>query len=89
MVHDLRAIVRDRIALRTSTELSILFLSSGFKRGVPREADFVFDVRCLPNPHWDKNLRRYTGKDQAVAEFLMAQPMVVEMLDQLKAFLEY
>ncbi len=89
VVHDLRAIVRDRIALRTSAELSILFLSFGFKRGVPREADFVFDVRCLPNPHWDKNLRRYTGKDQPVVDFLMAQTMVVDMLDQLKRFLGY
>lgn len=87
VVHDLRNIVRERIANRISSELSILFLSFGYKRGIPREADFVFDVRCLPNPHWDKNLRRYTGQDQAVINFLTAQPLVVEMLDQLKAFL--
>ncbi len=87
VVHDLRNIVRERIANRISSELSILFLSFGFKRGIPREADFVFDVRCLPNPHWDKNLRRYTGQDQAVINFLTAQPLVVEMLDQLKVFL--
>lgn len=86
VVHDLRAIVRDRVALRAASELSILFLSFGFKRGIPREADFVFDVRCLPNPHWDKSLRRYTGKDQPVAEFLTAQPIVVDMLEQLKSF---
>lgn len=89
VVHDLRNIVRERIANRISSELSILFLSFGFKRGIPREADFVFDVRCLPNPHWDKTLRRYTGQDQAVINFLIAQPLVVEMLDQLKAFLEH
>ena len=88
VVHDLRAMVRERIAGRASSELSIQFLSFGFKRGIPREADFVFDVRCLPNPHWDKNLRQYTGRDAAVAEFLSNQPMVVEMLDQLKQFLE-
>ncbi len=88
VVHALRAIVTDRIANRSSSELSILFLSFGFKRGIPREADFVFDVRCLPNPHWDKNLRRYTGKDQEVVDFLQAQPLVTEMLDQLKDFLE-
>ncbi len=87
VVHDLRNIVRERIANRISSELSILFLSFGFKRGIPHEADFVFDVRCLPNPHWDKNLRRYTGQDQAVINFLTAQPLVVEMLDQLKDFL--
>jgi RNase adapter protein RapZ len=89
VVHDLRAIVHDRIALRTSSELSILFLSFGFKRGTPREADFVFDVRCLPNPHWDNNLRRYTGKDQPVADFLSAQPMVVDMQNHLIDFFEF
>jgi UPF0042 nucleotide-binding protein len=89
VVHGLRDIVRDRIALRTAAELSILFLSFGFKHGVPREADYVFDVRCLPNPHWDKNLRRYTGKDQPVADFLGAQAMVQDMLEQLKDFLEH
>ncbi len=89
VVHGLRAIVRDRIAMRAAAELSILFLSFGFKHGVPREADFVFDVRCLPNPHWHKTLRRYTGKDQPVEDFLTAQPMVIEMLDHLKDFFGY
>lgn len=89
VVHGLRDIVRARIAQRTSAELSILFLSFGFKHGVPRESDYVFDVRCLPNPHWDNNLRRYTGKDQPVIDFLSAQPMVNEMQEQLKKFLEY
>jgi len=88
VVHGLRAIVRDRIAMRAAAELSILFLSFGFKHGIPREADFVFDVRCLPNPHWDKNLRRYTGKDQPVIEFLKDQPMVIDMLKQMKVFFE-
>ncbi|NKB36266.1 MAG: RNase adapter RapZ [Gammaproteobacteria bacterium] len=88
VVHDLRAMVRERIVGRASSELSIQFLSFGFKRGIPREADFVFDVRCLPNPHWDKNLRQYTGRDSAVAEFLGNQAMVVDMLDQLKQFLQ-
>lgn len=89
VVHGLRNIVRDRIALRSSAELSIQFLSFGFKHGVPREADYVFDIRCLPNPHWDKNLRRFTGKDQPVANFLNAQPMAMDMLNQLKEFLGF
>ncbi|MBT7953527.1 MAG: RNase adapter RapZ [Gammaproteobacteria bacterium] len=89
VVHGLRDIVRARIAQRTSAELSILFLSFGFKHGVPRESDYVFDVRCLPNPHWDNNLRRYTGKDQPVIDFLSMQPMVKDMEKQLKEFLEY
>ena len=88
VVHDLRAIVRDRIAMRSSAKLSILFLSFGFKRGLPSEADFVFDVRCLPNPHWAKNLRGFTGQDKAVADFLMAQPKVISMQNQLQGFLE-
>jgi UPF0042 nucleotide-binding protein len=89
VVHGLREIVRDRIALRSSAEMSILFLSFGFKHGVPREADYVFDVRCLPNPHWDKNLRRFTGKDKPVIDFLSTQPMVVDMLRQLEDFLDH
>jgi RNase adapter protein RapZ len=89
VVHGLRDIVRDRIALRKDAELSILFLSFGFKHGIPREADYVFDVRCLPNPHWDSNLRRYTGKDEPVINFLSTQPMVEDMLNQLQEFLSY
>ena len=89
VVHGLRDIVRDRIALRKDAELSILFLSFGFKHGIPREADYVFDVRCLPNPHWDSNLRRYTGKDKPVMNFLGSQPMVEDMLNQLREFLMY
>lgn len=87
VVHDLRAMVRDRIASRQSSELSILFLSFGFKRGVPREADFIFDVRCLPNPHWDNNLRRFTGRDQPVIDFLTTQPLVREMQNDIKDFM--
>ena len=87
VVHDLRAMVRDRIASRQSSELSIQFMSFGFKRGVPREADFIFDVRCLPNPHWDNNLRRFTGKDQPVIDFLSAQPLVREMQNDIREFL--
>ena len=89
VVHGLRDIVRDRIAIRKDAELSILFLSFGFKHGIPREADYVFDVRCLPNPHWDSNLRRYTGKDEPVINFLSTQPIVEDMLNQLREFLSY
>lgn len=88
VVHDLRAMVRERIAARNSAELSILFMSFGFKRGVPREADFIFDVRCLPNPHWDNNLRRFTGRDRPVIEFLSSQPLVKQMLEDLKDFFD-
>lgn len=88
-VHELRDLVRDRIARRPTTALSMQFISFGYKHGTPRDADFVFDVRCLPNPHWDKELRRFSGRDRPVIDFLMAQPGAVRMLDDLKTFLEY
>lgn len=89
VVHELRSLVHDRIARRTSAELSLQFLSFGFKRGVPGEADFVFDVRCLPNPHWDKTLRPYTGKDAPVVSFLSKQAKVVQMQEHLISLLDY
>ena len=57
----------------------LLVESFGFKHGSPREADFIFDVRCLPNPHWEEELRALTGLDKPVETFLAAQPMVAEM----------
>lgn len=86
-VHELRDLVRERIAQRKADTLSMQFVSFGYKHGTPRDADFVFDVRCLPNPHWDKDLRKHSGIDAAVIEFLMTQPGVVKMLDDLKTFL--
>jgi len=61
------------------TDLSLLFQSFGFKHSVPRDADFVFDVRCLPNPHWHQELRPLTGKDAAVTAFLEKSSDVQEM----------
>ena len=60
--------------------MSILLQSFGFKRGVPADADLVFDVRMLPNPHWVKELRLKTGLDSAVQTFLEAQPMTEQLL---------
>ena len=67
--------------------MSILFESFGFKNGVPANADFVFDVRCLPNPHWEPSLRPFSGLDQPVMEFLEAEPSVNRMLEQMYRFL--
>lgn len=61
--------------------------SFGFKHGVPLDADFVFDVRCLPNPYWEPQLRDFTGKDDAVIEYLEKQNPVIDMLDDLKSYL--
>jgi UPF0042 nucleotide-binding protein len=68
--------------------MSLLFESFGFKNGMPADADFVFDVRCLPNPHWEPQLRPLTGLDAAVIEFLGRQPEVMAMIADLRRFLE-
>jgi len=83
----LRKHIRELIAQPTN-EMVLLFSSFGFKNGLPLDADFVFDVRSLPNPHYDKILRPLTGKDEAVASFLQNTPMAIEMLTDIKQFVE-
>lgn len=87
-VHDLREIVRSRVASDTTSKLTLQFQSFGFKNGVPSDADFVFDVRFLPNPYWDKKLRSYTGKDAPVIEFLGSQEKVAERIQDIIDLLE-
>lgn len=86
-VHDLRELIRRRLQLNREGELSLLFMSFGYKHGVPRDADFVFDLRCLPNPHWENALRPLSGRDGAVVEYLDAQESVMMMRNDLLAFL--
>ncbi len=69
-------------------KMVLLFTSFGFKNGIPLDADFVFDVRSLPNPHYDKVLRPLTGKDTPVISFLENEPIVLEMLDDIKQYIE-
>jgi UPF0042 nucleotide-binding protein len=69
-------------------QLTLVFQSFSYKRGVPSDADFVFDVRMLPNPHYEAVLRVLTGRDAPVAEFLRAQPEVVQMQAQISKFLD-
>ena len=78
----MRDLVRD-----TGTRITLVFESFAFKFGVPLDADYVFDVRVLPNPHYVRELRALTGRDAPVAEFLQAQPEVGEMLGQIEAFI--
>jgi UPF0042 nucleotide-binding protein len=87
-LHQLRDVMMKRVTRRSPGSLSLLVESFGYKQGVPRDADFVFDVRCLPNPHWIPELRPLTGKDSEVAGFLKADPLAGEMFQELKAFLE-
>jgi UPF0042 nucleotide-binding protein len=82
----LRNWVRSLVGAREAT-LTLVFESFAFKNGVPLDADFVFDVRVLPNPHYVRELRPLTGRDAPVAAFLEAQPEVGEMLQQIETFL--
>jgi UPF0042 nucleotide-binding protein len=87
-VYELREQIRERVAPRRPGSLSILLESFGYKHGLPANADFVFDVRCLPNPYWEPKLRPLSGKDEPVKEFLDAQPLVQRMIDDIVVFLE-
>ena len=73
---------------QASGGLVLLFTSFGFKNGLPLDADFVFDVRSLPNPHYDPILRPLTGKDSAIQAFLEKEPMVIEMLSDIQHYVE-
>lgn len=82
----LRAWVRDLVSVKGES-LTLVFESFAFKHGVPSDADFVFDVRVLPNPYYDRELRPLTGRDAPVAGYLAAQPEVNLMLGQISGFL--
>jgi len=83
----LRGWVKDIVASEHKG-LTVLFTSFGFKHGIPLDADFVFDVRCLPNPHYDKKMRDLTGHDALVQEFLNKQSNVLEMLQDIRGYIE-
>ncbi|MQP76972.1 RNase adapter RapZ [Stenotrophomonas sp. MYb238] len=87
-VHQLRRKLITDYALGHGGGLSLLFESFAYKRGVPAEADFVFDARVLPNPHWDPELRPLTGRDRQVREHLDAQPEVARYVAQLEDLLD-
>lgn len=87
-LHELRTAVKKKVAGDSSEGMALMFESFGFKYGVPVDADFVFDVRSLPNPYWQADLRAFTGLEQKVQEFLRQQPEVTTMLEDLKAFFQ-
>ena len=84
----LRTWIKDFIRVDRA-RLTLLFQSFGFKNGIPLDADFVFDVRCLPNPHYDPALRPLNGRDAAVAEFLERTPDALRMYDDIRNFIEH
>ena len=86
-LHQLREEVRARVA-ETDHRCSLLFESFAFKRGVPVDADFVFDVRSLPNPHWEAGLRALTGLDQGVVDFLEQHDDILDMRADLIRFIK-
>ena len=86
-VYQLGELIRERVDRRKAHTLSVLVESFGFKHGIPADADFVFDVRCLPNPYWEPGLRAYTGLDDPVIEFLDSSELVQTMYHDILSFL--
>jgi UPF0042 nucleotide-binding protein len=80
-VHGLTERIADAFGSEESTRLKVTVVSFGFKYGIPVDADFMADMRFLPNPHWIPELRPFTGRDQAVADYVRAQPGAEEFLD--------
>lgn len=87
-IHQLRDIVKNRVAEREAGGMALQFQSFGFKNGVPPDADMVYDARCLPNPYWIAHLRGKTGLDNEVIEYLESQPEVRQMFEDIKRYLE-
>ena len=86
-VHALRERIRERIDRRRGGRVTLIFESFGYKHGIPGDADFVFDVRSLPNPFWEHSLRHLTGRDPAVVDYLTGHPSVGRLLAGLVEFL--
>jgi UPF0042 nucleotide-binding protein len=88
-VHELRQFFMGLSRERRRAGLVITMLSFGYKHGLPVDADLVFDVRCLPNPHFVPALRRRTGRDRAVAAFMERDPSTREFMDRLEDYVRY
>jgi len=87
-IYELRDTIKQRLIGATAGSMSILLQSFGFKRGVPADADLVFDVRMLPNPHWVKELRLKNGLDTEVQTFLESQPLTAELYRDICHYLD-
>lgn len=84
--HELTKTVFNHIGIANNHQLSLLIQSFGYKKGVPPDADYVFDVRCLPNPYWEPNLRSLTGRDELVINFLNSKNIVKKMYESIIDF---
>lgn len=87
-IYELADTIRERVDRRTAKSLSVQIESFGYKIGIPAGADFVFDLRSLPNPYWTLELRGLSGRDQEVIDFLEAQPMFISMYEDILSFLQ-
>tara|TARA_R110002072_G_scaffold86030_2_gene194312 strand:- start:22641 stop:23495 length:855 start_codon:yes stop_codon:yes gene_type:complete len=87
-IYELRDAIKQQLLGTSMGTMSILIQSFGFKRGVPADANLVYDVRMLPNPHWVKELRLKTGLDEEVAEFLENQQMTADLYDDICHYLD-
>lgn len=86
-VHELRSVVKKLVVGNQTVGMALTFESFGFKHGIPPDADFVFDVRCLPNPYWEKKLRLKSGLEKEVIKFLRGQPEVETMFQDIHDYL--
>lgn len=88
-IHQLRGLVHQRIERRQESHMSLSFESFGYKHGIPTDVDFVFDARCLPNPHWLPDLEPLTGRDPDVIKYLEGEILVKQMYQELCHFLDH
>ncbi|CAM2780904.1 RNase adapter RapZ [Moritella viscosa] len=86
-IHELSEQIKERILGKKNNQLVLVFQSFGFKHGLPMDADYVFDVRFLPNPHWIPELKPYTGLDEPVIKYLSQQPDVMSFSQQIENLL--
>jgi len=86
-IHELSEQIKERILGKKNNQLVLVFQSFGFKHGLPMDADYVFDVRFLPNPHWIPELKPYTGLDQPVINYLSQQADVMSFTQQIEGML--
>lgn len=86
-IHELSEQIKERILGKKNNQLVLVFQSFGFKHGLPMDADYVFDVRFLPNPHWIPELKPYTGLDQPVINYLSQQQEVMSFSQQIEGML--
>ena len=87
-LHQLRDIISTDVLGKSTAGLALIFQSFGFKHGQPTSTDFMFDVRCLPNPYWEPSLREFTGREEPIIDFLGEQPHVQDMFSDIQNFVD-